>query len=136
MNLKTPKVFYLTFGVLLFKKYSYLDRLHYMGLLEQEYSYRYIRLLENNERFLISLHNLYLCDDPPALRKKPSIWLTLMSNMQQSLDIAALRIDNCGRACSDAMGRSRKKKLEEMTELERLQQEVNGFSTEDVLLKK
>jgi len=34
------------------------------------------------------------------------------------------------------MGRSRKRKLEEMTELERLQQEVKGFSTEDVLLKK
>nr|MCM6901663.1 hypothetical protein [Parabacteroides sp. AD58] len=52
------------------------------------------------------------------------------------IDIAALRIGNCGRASSDAMGRSRKKKLEEMTELERLQQEVKGFSTEDVLLKK
>lgn len=52
------------------------------------------------------------------------------------IDIAALRIGNCGRANSDAMGRSRKKKLEDMTELERLQQEVKGFSTEDVLLKK
>lgn len=49
------------------------------------------------------------------------------------IDIAALRIDNCGRASSDAMGRSKKKKPEEIIKLERLQQEVKGFRTEDVL---
>lgn len=49
------------------------------------------------------------------------------------IDIATLRIDNCGRASSDAMGRSNKKKPEEIIKLERLQQEVKGFRTEDVL---
>ena len=40
--IKKKKVRFLTHLLYYVKKYSYLNRLHYMGLLEQEDSYRYI----------------------------------------------------------------------------------------------
>jgi transposase-like protein len=149
-------------------KHSYEDRLKYMALLEDGYSYAYIhRTYGINSELLKALHRLYLKYGVSALQKKTNIKADYLLKQQAIIDfeekhlslvaimlkygvsdsafrswrkkyhngsLGALSYDNRGK--KEHMGRPRKKKPEEMTELERLRYENECLRAENALLKK
>ena len=97
----------------MYKKHNYLDRLRYMALLEDGYSTHYV-----HKKF--------------GIDKEQLIVLKMLYD-QGGID--ALRADGRGRHRKN-MGRPRKKKPEDMTELELLQLRVKELEAENALLKK
>jgi transposase-like protein len=151
------------------KKHNYLDRLKYMSMLENGYSYSYIATEFGIDHSLLEyLYHIYQKDGPSALLNKTNTKATAFIKQQAVLDfeenhlslvevmlkydisksalkqwrkkyhlggIEALKADGRGRQRKN-MGRPKKKSLDEMTELERLQYRVKYLEAENALLKK
>lgn len=153
------------------KKHGSSDRLHYMHLIEDGYSFKYIRKhYKINETYLALLWARYQYEGVSGLERKQNVKadyvfktkvirdieendLTLVDaalkyNVSTSRIGVWLRIARTqglnalsitkprGRPLKNAMGRPKKKKPEEMTELERLRYENECLRAENALLKK
>ena len=153
------------------KKHGYAERLKYMHMLEQGFSYHYIHINYGiNVQLLGYLWTRYQAEGPSGLIKKKNIKadyelkLKLVRDIEENhltLVDASLKYNVCtsqisvwlkiartkgyealadtkprGRPPKNDMGRPRKKKPEEMTELELLRYENECLKAENALLKK
>ncbi len=134
------------------KKHGYAERLKYMHMLENGLSINNIHVHYGiGEQLLSSLWVRYQSEGPSRLIKKKNIKANYAFKLQVLRDIkenhltlvdASLKYDVCsiirpiGRPPKNDMGRPKKKKPEEMTEIELLQLRVKELEAENALLKK